>query len=173
MNFRPLFKDLRKEFGRGTALCESPAEGAQQDTVVHHSKTEQMLLVDAKKLKAVCSYLRAYADISFDYLIGMTAVDFPERNEFELLYFLYSMEKNVRLTLKCILPRKKPSIDSVIAVWKAAEYPEREVYDLYGVKFTRHPDLRRIFLDDDFNGHPMRRDWKGKELIRLPEVGPR
>ncbi|MBS3164728.1 NADH-quinone oxidoreductase subunit C [Candidatus Woesearchaeota archaeon] len=139
-----------------------PAQPAPQA----FSVTEPIVKVDPKKILAVCSFLAASG---FDYLLTVTAADFPQR--IEVLYFLCSMSGRLRLELKCELPRDKPEIDSVSGVWKAALYPEREVYDLFGIKFKGHPDLRRIFLEDEFEGYPLRKDYTSDFLVKMPEVG--
>ncbi len=166
MKIETLIKDLKEKFGDAvTHYGGSPAEPEEQLAL---SETDTIIIVEPRKLKSVCEFLRLHK--GFNYLITITAVDFPEKEIIEMLYFLYSMNKKLRLELKCQLPRDKPEIESVCTIWKAAEYPEREVFDLFGVEFKNHPDLRRIFLEDDFEGHPLRKDWDADFFLKKPEV---
>lgn len=175
MSIRPVIAELEKRFGDAVSYCgepgaQEPAPGGEAAVPAHLSRTDHVVLVGAGRIRAVCEFLASYRQCPFNYLITLTAVDFPGRNEMEVLYFLYSTEKNLRLCLKCILQRENPKIESVTPVWKAAEFPEREVFDLFGVTFTGHPDLRRIFLEEDFSGHPLRKDWDADFFLRKPEV---
>ena len=96
---------------------------------------------------------------SFDQLIDITAIDYPSKeNRFELIYILLSMKKNKRIILKTLV-NENDSIDSIIQIFKASDWYERECYDLFGIKFNNHPDLRRIMTDYNFEGHPLRKDF--------------
>ena len=117
------------------------------------------LIVQANDLPAVCRFLKEQERFSLDYLADLTAVDYPP-DRMDVVYHLYSMaRKHGPVTLKTQLPRTAPSVASVTPIWRGAEFQEREAYDLYGVQFTGHPDLRRILLWDEFQGHPMRKDY--------------
>jgi len=117
------------------------------------------LLVEAKDLTAVGRCLKDAERFHLDYLANVTAVDYPPER-IEVVYHLYSMaHKHGPLMLKVKLPRTTPVVASVTPIWRAAEFQEREVYDLYGVGFDGHPDLRRILMWDGFEGHPMRKDY--------------
>jgi NADH-quinone oxidoreductase subunit C len=106
----------------------------------------------------VCRFLRD--ERQFARLSGVTAVDWrPAEPRFEIVYFLHSLENNERLRLKCRVPADRAEIESVTGVWPAANWYEREVFDLFGVAFLNHPDLRRIMLPDDWEGHPLRKDY--------------
>ncbi len=107
----------------------------------------------------VCSALRTDAETPFDYLSDLTCVHWPDNREapFEVIYNLYSIAKNERVRLK--VATNDEGVDSVTGIWPAAEWPEREVYDLFGVVFHNHPDLRRILLPPDWDGHPLRKDY--------------
>lgn len=118
------------------------------------------LVVAAKDLSAVCRYLKDTERFRLDYLANLTAVDYPTEQRMDVVYHLYSMEKKhgpIALIVK--LPRQQPLVASVTPIWRGAEFQEREVYDLYGVTFEGHPDLRRILMWDGFEGHPMRKDY--------------
>ncbi len=113
-----------------------------------------------KSIVEVCNYLRDDADARFNYLSDLTCVHYPMRSEapLEIVYNLYSISRNERVRLKVSLA-EGASVDSVTEVWPAANWMEREVYDLFGVTFKNHPDLRRILLPPDWEGHPLRKDY--------------
>ena len=118
-----------------------------------------ILFVDAKDLITVCRCLKDNERFGLDYLANLTAVDYPP-DRMDVVYHLYSMaHKHGPLVLKVKLPRATPTAASVTPIWRGAEFQEREVYDLYGVTFDGHPDLRRILMWDGFAGHPMRKDY--------------
>ena len=96
---------------------------------------------------------------SFDQLIDITAIDYPSKeNRFELIYIFLSMKKNKRIILKTLI-NENDSIDSIIQIFNASDWYERECYDLFGIQFNNHPDLRRIMTDYNFEGHPLRKDF--------------
>ncbi|MDH7479037.1 MAG: NADH-quinone oxidoreductase subunit C, partial [Syntrophomonadaceae bacterium] len=113
---------------------------------------ELLLLLENLKFK---TYLR------FDLLLDLTAVDCS--SHFTLVYLLYSTHLGHRVMVKCDIPREKSRILSVCKLYPAAEVLEREVYDLMGIKFVGHPNLKRIILADDFVGHPLRKDYRPAE----------
>jgi len=89
---------------------------------------------------------------------------------FEVIYCLFSFDKKHKLTLKAPLPKENPEIESVTPIWKAANWHEREIAELFGIKFLNHPDPRGILLPEDWDeGYPMRKDWEGKDFVRLPQ----
>jgi NADH-quinone oxidoreductase subunit C len=96
----------------------------------------------------------------FSMLLDLTCVDYPERTErFELVYHLLSIAANRRIKLTCALPADAPSVASLTPLWKNADWLEREVFDMFGVRFDGHPDLRRLLTYDGFEGHPLRKDY--------------
>jgi NADH-quinone oxidoreductase subunit C len=115
--------------------------------------------VGSERVVDVCNALRTDAETPFDYLSDLTCVHWPDNREtpFEVIYNLYSIPKNERVRLK--VATNGDGVDSVTSIWPAAEWPEREVYDLFGVVFHNHPDLRRILLPPDWDGHPLRKDY--------------
>ena len=118
------------------------------------------LYTDPKDLTAVCRWLKDSERFKLDYLSSVTVVDYPQEQRMDVVYHLFSMaQKHGPLTLKAKLPRATPKIVSVTLIWRSAEFQEREAYDLFGVVFEGHPDLRRILLWDNFDGHPMRKDY--------------
>ena len=116
------------------------------------------------EIVAVCRFLRD--ERQFARLSGVTAVDWhPAEPRFEIVYLLHSLERNERLRLKCRVPSGGAGIESVTAVWPGANWYEREVFDLFGIVFRNHPDLRRIMLPEGWEGHPLRKDY--------PVTGPK
>jgi NADH-quinone oxidoreductase subunit C len=115
--------------------------------------------IGRENVVAVCNALRTDAQAPFDYLSDLTCVHWPDNREapFEVIYNLYSISKNERVRLK--VATNGEGVDSVTSIWPAAEWPEREVYDLFGVVFHNHPDLRRILLPRVWEGHPLRKDY--------------
>jgi NADH-quinone oxidoreductase subunit C len=119
---------------------------------------ELTLEIAAGKIVAVCGFLKQ--ELRFVRLSTLTGVDrYPSEPRFEVVYHLHSLERNERLRLKCRLPGADPEIDSVTAVWRGANWSEREAFDLFGIRFRNHPDLRRIMLPDDWQGNPLRKDY--------------
>ncbi|WP_082789093.1 NADH-quinone oxidoreductase subunit C [Desulfolucanica intricata] len=100
---------------------------------------------------------------SFDFLSNLTAVDYPDKNKFDVIYNLNSIEQGYSIYVKTEVSRENPELPSVFPIWGGANWQEREVYDLLGIVFTGHPNLKRILLDDAFEGYPLRRDfeWEG------------
>lgn len=116
------------------------------------------LVVDSKKLLDIASFLKNTPELDFDYLTNLTAVDYKEH--FELVYHLVSISRNHSLTLKTrCYDHEKPTVPSLVALWRAADLQEREVYDLFGIVFSDHPNLKRILLWEGFPGYPLRKDF--------------
>ena len=142
----PLVKRLREKFGDGI--------GAASEFLGQLS-----IHIGRERIVDVCQALRADAESPFDYLSDLTCVHWPDNREapLEVIYNLYSILKNERVRLK--VATNGEGVDSVTGIWPAADWPEREVYDLFGVVFHHHPDLRRILLPPDWGGHPLRKDY--------------
>jgi NADH-quinone oxidoreductase subunit C len=120
---------------------------------------ELTLEIAPRKIVSVCGFLKY--DQKFVRLSTVTAVDrYPGEPRFEVVYHLHSLERNQRLRLKCRVSGDDPSIESVTPVWRSADWYERETFDLFGIQFRNHPDLRRIMLPEDWVGHPLRKDCK-------------
>jgi NADH-quinone oxidoreductase subunit C len=119
---------------------------------------ELTLEIAAAKIASVCGFLKY--DQKFIRLSTVTAVDrYPGEPRFEVVYHLHSIERNERIRLKARISGAAPVIESVTSVWRGANWYEREVFDLFGITFTGHPDLRRIMMPDDWEGHPLRKDY--------------
>ena len=134
--------------------------------------------VSREQIVDVCLFLRDDAEVPFDYLSDLTCVHYPDQVEapFEVVYNLFSIPTNERVRLKV---KTAASVESVTSVWPSANWLEREVYDLFGITFAGHPDLRRLLLPPDWEGHPMRKDyplefvenaWTAKHLPPMTEV---
>lgn len=114
------------------------------------------ILADSQQLLQVAGYLKD--TLEFDYLTFVTAVDYL--SYFEMVYRLVSLKNNQSLILKTrVYGRDNPTVASLTPLWRAAYYQEREIFDLFGIKFEGHPDLRRLLLWEGFTGHPLRRDY--------------
>lgn len=134
---------------------------------VDENATPHALFIDVEKIQDVCRFLTESDRTYFDMLSCITAVDNgPEVNTMEVVYNLYSITLEHSLMLKVVLDRGNPEVDSVTTIWKGANWHEREAYDLFGVKFKGHPDLRRILMPADWEGHPMRKDYVEPERYR-------
>jgi NADH-quinone oxidoreductase subunit C len=122
-------------------------------------KVDPFAVVQADRLVEVCRFLKSTAGLEMDFCEDLTAVDWPKRNAIEVVYHLFSYSHRHGFVLKVEADRARPSVPSIEGVWKAANWMEREVYDLFGVDFPGHPDLRRVLLPDDWVGHPLRKDY--------------
>jgi NADH-quinone oxidoreductase subunit C len=119
---------------------------------------ESTVVVDSQYLYKVAEYLKNNDTYSFDYLANLTSVDYVDY--FEVIYNLVSLQHNHSLVLKTRLyDREKPAVSSVVSLWRTADYQEREIYDLMGITFDGHPDLKRLFLWEGFPGYPLRKDY--------------
>ena len=119
---------------------------------------ELTLEIATPKIVSVCGFLKY--DQKFVRLSSVTAVDkYPADLRFELVYHVHSIERKERVRLKCRVSGIDPVIESVTSVWRSANWYEREVFDLFGIQFLHHPDLRRILMPDDWEGHPLRKDY--------------
>ena len=119
---------------------------------------ENYLLVKTDRLANICRLLKNDREFSLDYLSNLTAADYEEH--YEVIYRLVSLGKNHHVTLKVQLDKKNPSLSSVNDIWRGADFQEREVYDLMGIIFNGHPNLKRIMLWEGFKGHPLRKDYR-------------
>lgn len=123
--------------------------------------SEPWAQVTPEKIIEISKFLRDEPSLRFDFLRSLAAVDYKE--EFELVYLLFSYAHRHEFKIKVRLPRNLPALPTVEGVWPAANWHEREAYDLMGITFDGHPDLRRILLPDDWEGHPLRKDYKEGE----------
>ncbi len=123
-------------------------------------RNELTLLVKKESVVEVARFLKENKELDFDFLSDLCGVDRVEHDGvFEVVYHLYSIHKNHRLRLKARLSSDNPCVSTVITVWKTADWHERETFDMFGIRFDGHPDLRKILTPDDFEGHPLRKDY--------------
>ena len=126
--------------------------------------TEQSVTIDVNSIADGCNYLKTESELQFTSLMCLSGVDYEDK--MEVVYHLHSLLYNHKVTLKVELSRDNPKLPSVSGVWKAANWHEREAYDMYGIVFDDHPDLRRILLPDDWEGFPLRKDYVVAEKYR-------
>ncbi|MGA2592953.1 MAG: NADH-quinone oxidoreductase subunit C [Bryobacteraceae bacterium] len=144
-----------KEHATAAAVEAFDADAAASGKL---DRGELTLEIARQKIVSVCRFLKV--ELRFVRLSTITGVDwYPEEPRFEVVYHLHSLDRNERLRVKCRIPGDDPEIDSVTGVWRGANWFERETFDLFGVRFRNHPDLRRIMLPDEWEGHPLRKDY--------------
>lgn len=144
----------------------------------HAFRGDETVIIRPASLKTVAKFLKEAAELDFDYLMDLSAVDYmfyaggriQKEYRFEVVYHFYSLKKNHRLRLKVAVDEKSPEIDSVSDIWSSANWYEREVWDMFGIKFKGHPNLKRILMYDEFEGHPLRKDYPFNK--RQPLIGP-
>jgi NADH-quinone oxidoreductase subunit C len=128
-------------------------------------------LIRPQSLAKIIDFLKKDPRLLFDVLIDVTAVDFPERKpRFDVVYHLLSLSFNRRLRIKTAVEENEP-VDSLTPFWGSANWLEREVWDMFGIRFSGHPDLKRILMYDEFQGHPLRKDYPTQK--RQPRIGPK
>lgn len=122
--------------------------------------------VDGSNWKTIAQQLRSNEGFEFDYLFCLTCIDW--KTHLTMVYHLTSTIYRHSLVIKAKLDRNNPELETVSDIWRTAEFNEREAYDLFGVQFLHHPDLRRLLLTDDFNGYPLRKDFEDPiNMIKL------
>jgi NADH-quinone oxidoreductase subunit C len=135
--------------------------------------TPLCILIPNGLLTEVVRELNQNPSAYFDQLSCITGLDNgPQAGTMEVIYTLYSIPFNHSLMLKVVLPREKPEVQSVSSIWKSANWLEREVFDMYGIHFQDHPDLRRILMPADWDGFPLRKDYKEQESYRDIKLAP-
>lgn len=162
MDFQAITTLLRDKLGAGIILD------------VDEKATPSALLVPTERIAEIGQLL--YEEVYFDYLACITALDNgPEAGTLEVVYNLYSIPHNTQLMLKVGVARNEaqaspPEVPSVSHLWQSANWHEREAYDLMGIKFTGHPDLRRILMPADWQGHPLRKNYEAPQQYHGIEV---
>jgi NADH-quinone oxidoreductase subunit C len=133
-----------------------------------------VLVVNTAKIEDVLRFLRDDPELCFDMLVDMTAIDYrPKHGCFHVVYLLRSMARNERLTVKVKPQGDDPVVPTASNLWKSANWAEREIWDMFGVRFDGHPDLRRILMYKEFVGHPLRKDYPvDKRQPLIPERDP-
>jgi NADH-quinone oxidoreductase subunit C len=122
---------------------------------------DDILILDRAGLRESFRFLKESSQSSFDFLSDITAVDYWQKKDprFEVVYQITSLKNRRRLRVRVPVPENDPAVESLTPLWRGANFLEREVWDLFGIRFTGHPDLRRILLYDEFQGHPLRKDY--------------
>ena len=132
---------------------------------------ETAIVVPRELLKATAARCREDEALNFNLLTDATCLDrYPHEPRFEVNYHLVSIPRREKLRLKVRLAGSDPTVDSLFSVWPGANWLEREIFDLFGIRFNGHPDLRRILLPDDWEGHPLRRDYPVEGFRDLPTM---
>lgn len=126
----------------------------------HTFRNELTLIVERDCIGDIARFLKENEELDFNFLSDLCGVDRVQTDDvFEVVYHLYSIQKNHRLRIKVSVPSDESCIPTVTGVWKTADWHERETYDMFGIKFVGHPDLRKILTPEDFEGHPLRKDY--------------
>jgi NADH-quinone oxidoreductase subunit C len=146
MTTNEIHERLKARFGEDVGALTEP-------------KIDPYCTVKRERLLEICRFLKDEPGIELDFLEDLTAIDWPKKNQIEIVYHFISYSHRHLFKMKVELDRAAPTIPSVEAIWKTANWFEREVYDLFGVTFEGHPDLRRLMLPDDWVGHPLRKDY--------------
>jgi len=147
---------------------------------VERGRVESWIEVDPGKIDQVAEHLRSATELRFECLSNLSGVDYPAKGHIQVVYNVMSYSLGHELTLKVNADRQAPKIPTIRSVWPAADWMEREVYDLLGVEFVGHPDLRRILLPDDWVGYPLRKNYVEapeyhgiatirESMLRIPE----
>ena len=137
----------------------------------HSFRGECTIIIQREYLTRIAEFLREDEELKFNMLIDLTAVDYLERGyRFEVVYHLYSMSFNQRVRLKVPLLERDAVVDSLVPLWPCANWYEREVWDMFGIRFRGHPNLKRLLLYEEFEGHPLRKDYPIDK--RQPLIGP-
>jgi NADH-quinone oxidoreductase subunit C len=150
MDAKDIYARLEKQFGGNI-------NGFQSDVL------EPYLQVDAQAIVEACRFLRDEPELQFEILSDLTGLDLPKDDKIQVVYHLYSYSQRHQIVLKVDLPREGPQVATMEGIWKAANWFEREVFDLFGVVFDGHSDLRRIMLPEDWVGYPLRKDYVEQE----------
>jgi NADH-quinone oxidoreductase subunit C len=146
MDAAAIHQRLKARFEAGVGDCDLQAKDAA-------------IAVEPAAIVAVCRFLHDEPELAFDSLSNQSGVDYKAKNVIQVVYHLYSYAHRHWIVLKVDAPRDTPIVPSVESVWKAANWHEREIYDLLGVTFDGHSDLRRLLMPEDWIGHPLRKDF--------------
>ena len=140
-------------------------------------QTDAVMHIEAGRLLDIFRLLKLDSELQLQFLVDITAVDWLDKQSerFDVVYHLLSLTHGYRLRVKVALPEQNPEIPSIVALWSSAAFLEREVWDMYGIRFQGHPDLRRILMYPEFIGHPLRKDYpvqakQPRVPLRAPEV---
>ncbi len=132
---------------------------------------EPWMKINPERTFEIAQYLKETPELAFDSLMCLSGMDYGEDKKIGIVYSLFSMKHRHKITLRVNLPRENPTVPSVETIWRTADWHEREAYDLFGIQFDGHSDLRRILCPDDWEGYPLRKDYVVQEYyhgIRVP-----
>jgi NADH-quinone oxidoreductase subunit C len=142
------------------AIARLLAWNAASIADVKFDRDEMTIWLDRSNLREACALLRDDPECAYNFLSDVTCVDwFPAEPRFEVVYHLLSIPKKDRVRLKVRLDSASPAVESLTSLWPGANYFEREVFDLFGIRFNGHPYLRRLLMPEDWEGHPLRKDY--------------
>jgi NADH-quinone oxidoreductase subunit C len=139
---------------------------------IMQSQGDDVLILDRANLRECFRFLKEDTQLDYDFLSDITAVDYWQKKEprFEVVYQILSRARRQRLRVRVPVPENDPSLESLTPLWRGANFMEREVWDLFGIRFIDHPDLRRILLYEEFEGFPLRKDYPVNQVQpRVPE----
>ncbi len=144
----------------------------------HAFRGDETAIVRPSALRAVAKFLKETPELDFNFLMDLTAVDYlfyaggriQKEFRFEVVYHFFSLKYNTRIRIKVPVDEKNPEVDSLHDLWASANWYEREVWDMFGIKFTGHPNLKRILMYEEFKGHALRKDYAFNK--RQPLIGP-
>jgi NADH-quinone oxidoreductase subunit C len=159
MSLTPTITEL-EQLKSHPAVARLLARNAAAMQELKFDRDEMTIYVERDSLREVCALLRDDPACPFNFLSDLTCVDwYPAEPRFEVVYHLLSIPKKERVRLKVRVPSASPAVESVTSVWPGANFFEREVFDLFGIRFSGHPYLRRILMPEDWEGHPLRKDY--------------
>lgn len=158
MDSKAIYEKLKSNFGEEAIISYNDI------------KVDPFIVVKPSAIDAVCKYLSEEENLAFDTLVCISGVDYPKEQKIASVYHLFSYKHLHKVVLKVELPRSEPIIPTVEKVWPAANWHEREAYDLLGIIYEGHSDLRRILLPDDWEGYPIRKDYKEMEYYHGMKV---
>ncbi len=150
MTTREIFDYLKQKFGE--AIAE-----------INEEVATPFIRVKPESWMEIAQTLRDDERLAFDFLRSVCGVDYPEQETIASVYHLFSLTHRHDCVIKVFLNRENPKLESVVTLWPAADWHEREAFDLFGIQYEGHPNLRRILLPDDWDGHPLRKDYKYPE----------
>ena len=140
---------------------------------IHSNLGDDTAIIQPRVIVPVATFLKNDSDLDYNFLMDLTAVDclhLGTKHRFEVVYHFFSLQKKHRVRIKVPLEARNPQVDSLVSLWPGADWYEREVWDMFGVKFRGHPNLKRILMYEEFEGHPLRKDYPIRK--RQPLIGP-
>ncbi|MDE2221633.1 MAG: NADH-quinone oxidoreductase subunit C [Candidatus Omnitrophica bacterium] len=161
-----------------TPLQKLQEQFSSQITETHAFRGDETAVIRPEALKAVAQFLKETPELDFNFLMDLSAVDYlffaggriQKPFRFEVVYHFYSLKHNYRIRIKVPVDEKQAEVDSLCDLWASANWYEREVWDMFGIKFKGHPNLKRILMYEEFQGHPLRKDYPYNK--RQPLIGP-